>query len=87
MLVSADLSDVLSQPSQVVAAHLAPHVTESFCLSCLYLRVCGPAALIGKGGWRCWRRPSGVVVSLWPLHAGVVLYLLLVLFCGFLFGI
>ena len=81
-------------PGQVVAAHLAPHVTwappvawGSFYLSCLYFCVCGAPFLIG--GWD--QRPSGILVSPRRLRAGarrawVALYLLLLLFCSFSSG-
>ena len=88
LLLSADLNAVLPQPSRVVTAHLAPHVaSEWFYLSCLYFCICSPPTLIGKGR----RQLSGLLVSPRPLHAGarwagVVLYLLLFLFCSFLSG-
>ena len=51
-LLSADLSAVLPQPSQVVTAHLALHVASgSFYLSCLYFRICSPPTLIGRQGF------------------------------------
>ena len=88
-MLSADLSAVLTQLIQVVAAHLAQHVaSESFYLSFLYFRICSPPTLTGKGN----RQPSDVLVSPQPLHAGaqqtkVVPYLLLLfLFCNFLSG-
>ena len=88
LLLSADLNAVLPQPSRVVTAHSAPHVaSESFYLSCLYFCICSPPILIGKGS----RQLSDLLVSPRPLHAGarwagVVLYLLLFLFCSFLSG-
>ena len=67
LLLSADLNAVLLQPSQVVRAHSAPHVAwESSYLSCLYFCICSPPTLIGRGS----RRPSDLLVSPQPLHAG-----------------
>ena len=45
LLLSTDLTAVLPQPSQVLAAHLTPHIaSESFYLSCLCFCICTPGS-------------------------------------------
>ena len=76
LLLSADLTAILPQPSQVVAAHLTPPMaSESFYLSCLYFRICSSPTVISKGDWQ----PSELLASPQLVHAGerqvmVVLY-------------
>ena len=55
LLLSADLTAVLPQPSQIVAAHLTPHMaSESLHLSCLHFRICSSPTVISTGD----RQPS-----------------------------
>ena len=76
LLLSADLTAVVPQPSQVVAAHLTPHmVLESFHLSCLYFRICSSPTVISKGQ----QQPSELLAPPQSVHTGarqvmVVLY-------------
>ena len=67
---------MLQQPSQIVAAHLTPPMaSESFYLSCLYLRICSSPTVISKGDWQ----QTELLASPQSVHAGerqvmVVLY-------------
>ena len=64
LLLSADLTAVLPQLSQVVAAHLTLHMAlESFYLSCLYFRICSFTTVTIKGG----RQPFGLLA---PVSVG-----------------
>ena len=88
LLLTADLTAVLPQPSQVVAAHLTPHMAlESFYLSCLYFRICSFPTVTIKGD----RQPSGLLAPVGACRSAAgngysLLLLLLFLFCSFLFG-
>ena len=67
LLLSADLTAVLPQPSQVVASHLTPPIaSKSFYLSCLHSRICSSPTVISKGD----RQPSELVVSHQLVQAG-----------------